>query len=727
MALDERYVVASDLEQYFVDKDSGLPLSNGTLTFYRDTARNVPKEVFQLSGSPPNYTYTSMGAQITLSAVGTVQNSGGDNEVIYYFPYDAEGNLDLYYVVVRDQDGIEQFTREAWPNITSANDPTRGQFPVSNQISNPTFTNVFINEDKTTTFTITGAVNQVFEFAPNWDFVLSGTGTVTVQRIAITGNENIPTSPPYVIDINVSVGVTACYLRQRFPYNSGLWASTPNNPIFLAATMVARNESVGTTGVQMFYVESSGGSPILILDATFQSNYQLISGSSQNQIPASLDTNSGRDGYVDIYLSFIAGSHVRITSLQVIPTASHSVNLVTYDTDSSNREEAYQGDYYIPRSAAKRIPSFLIGWDFQVNPFQFGFSGNIGATASYIVDQTIALRGATGNVAWDTNPATYGIRFTTAGVNDAFYLLQYLNGDQVKNMIGTRLSVNVFAYQAATGDNVTMRVYLFRGSAAAAIPTLPTSIGTLAADGTFTLTAANWTAIARSGLDIPQATLNKLLVNSDINDGNNDYGFSGWEIVDSTQIGDTDKFAIVVTFHYPDTSTQLTVNSISMVPGDLPCRPAVKSFQDTLNECQYYYEKSYNSDVTPGTATTAGAIVGEQAAAITGGSFLAYPRFIPVRYKSRKRIAVSPTYFATNGLANNVVVQILDGASTAVTVNAAITGNWGLTDSGDSSFALAPVNRTVALNAPVAGAPSYTSTEAIALFHYIADARLGIV
>ena len=68
----------------------------------------------------------------------------------------------------------------------------------------------------------------MFEFAPNWDFVISGTGTVTVERIAISGNQNVVTSPPYVLDVSVSIGITACYLRQRLYLNSGLWASTAN-------------------------------------------------------------------------------------------------------------------------------------------------------------------------------------------------------------------------------------------------------------------------------------------------------------------------------------------------------------------------------------------------------------------------------------------------------------------------------------------------------------------
>ena len=128
MALNEQYFVTSDLDTYFVDKDSGLPLAQGTLSFYRDVARNTPKTVYQLTGAPPNYTYTSLDNPIVLSGSGTVQNAGGDNVVIYYYPYDDEGNLDLYYVSCENSAFVNQFTREAWPNITSADNPITSDF-----------------------------------------------------------------------------------------------------------------------------------------------------------------------------------------------------------------------------------------------------------------------------------------------------------------------------------------------------------------------------------------------------------------------------------------------------------------------------------------------------------------------------------------------------------------------------------------------------------------------
>lgn len=729
MSLDARYFVTSDLDTYFVDKDTGLPLSGGTLTFYRDIARNTPKTVFQLTGAPPNYTYTALPNPVVLSAVGTVQNAGGDNVVIYYFPYDDEGNLDLYYVSVKDSNGVEQFTREAWPNSASDIPPPIGASGViQNQLANPQFTQTFINENQPTIYSVSSATNQVFAFAPDWDFVLSGTGSVTVQKIAISGNQNVVTSPPYVLDVAVSAGITACYLRQRLNVNSGLWASTANESIFLSGTLIAQNQSAGTSGIQMLYAASSGGLPILIVDASFDnSGYQLIMGGTSDALPLSTDTNFGDDGYVDIYLSFLLNSHVRISSIQVIPTTNPAgITLFAYDNNSSNREQALMGDYYVPNLNSRPSPSLLIAWDFPLNPFQFVASGNITNTAAYICDQTIGFAGVSGNVGFARNAITNGLALTTAGNNDAFYLMQYLSGDDAKKILGTPLSVNVFGYVTSMSSNVTMNVYLLRAPSTSTIPTLPTSIGTVATDGTFTLTASGWTVIPRSGLPTANATLPVFSTNTDINSPDNDMSFTGWEITDGTQIGNTTLFAIVVTFAYIDTSTAITINSISLIPNAIPSRPAAQSFDEVVRKCQYYYEKTYDINTYPGTVTQNGIITCDQQPAISGANYTAYPLDIPVRYNTRKRIPITPSIYAANGTINQVLILVYQAATNEITANAALT-SWVLTYSGEMGFVLGALNRSVALVGLISGSPSLPGAEAIAQFHFVADARLGIV
>lgn len=115
MALDNRYIAASDLELYLVDKTTGLPMSNGTVEFYSDVNRASLKPVYTISGVSPNYSFVELPNPSTLSAVGTFQDAGQNNVIPYYFPYNADGDTELYYIVVKDQNEVVQFTREAWP------------------------------------------------------------------------------------------------------------------------------------------------------------------------------------------------------------------------------------------------------------------------------------------------------------------------------------------------------------------------------------------------------------------------------------------------------------------------------------------------------------------------------------------------------------------------------------------------------------------------------------
>jgi hypothetical protein len=117
MALDPNYVIAPNPEQYYVDKTTGLPLAGGKVYFYSDVNRATPKPVYTLSGSPPNYSYVELPNPSILSAVGTFQDENGNNVIPYYYPYDVDGNVELYYIEVYSSDDVLQFTREAWPNI----------------------------------------------------------------------------------------------------------------------------------------------------------------------------------------------------------------------------------------------------------------------------------------------------------------------------------------------------------------------------------------------------------------------------------------------------------------------------------------------------------------------------------------------------------------------------------------------------------------------------------
>ena len=122
MVLDPKKLIAPNPQEYYVDKDTGLPLVGGTVTYYKDQNRTELKTVYKLSGSPPSYTYTALPNPLTLSAVGTTQDNTGNDVRVYYEPFDSAGAIELYYLEIRSSSGTLQETREAWPNtmISSA-------------------------------------------------------------------------------------------------------------------------------------------------------------------------------------------------------------------------------------------------------------------------------------------------------------------------------------------------------------------------------------------------------------------------------------------------------------------------------------------------------------------------------------------------------------------------------------------------------------------------------
>ena len=155
MGLDPRFIVTSDLEELFIDKTLGVPLAAGIVTFYSDINRTTLKPVYELTGSPPNYSYTALPNPCILSSVGTFQDALGNNIVPYYYPYtgtpdDFTGDIELYYITVQDSGNVQQFVREGWPNFTGENNNNseiefvnfipNGQFMIHNNM--PVTTNI---------------------------------------------------------------------------------------------------------------------------------------------------------------------------------------------------------------------------------------------------------------------------------------------------------------------------------------------------------------------------------------------------------------------------------------------------------------------------------------------------------------------------------------------------------------------------------------------------------
>lgn len=711
MAFDPHYIAAFNIEDVLLDKDTGQPLTGGIVTFEQANQPGVKKDIFQITYTAPTYNYIPLPNPMTLSSIGTFEDSLGNPVIPYFYPYNNELEPEYYRVVVQSSELVEQFVRDPVPSI-----PDAGSSSISsafeNEVSNPQFSEVLFDTSTASyVYSFTAASLEVVNIAPDWDIIVSSAAaaTVTVSQITPTGSTNIPTNPGTILNIQ-SAGLNRFRLRQRFYGSPNLWGNGN-----LAASFVARTYS-GTSPTLTLYYNQSNGSVTAeeLVAATLNSEYTVFSGNVS--LPVSTSTEDFPDAYIEIEFDIPLSIEIDITSVMLAATGSVAVASITYSQDSENRQIDHLFHYYQPQLNFKPIPSLLAGWDFPLNPAQFlGTSVTMNTTPAYIWDQTIG-QSVVGNVAVIRNTVTGGFQASTANANEAFMLIQYLSGEQARKMLGTKLSVNVSAFRTQAGGAVTCKVNLYRGSAAAVIPTLPLLIGSLAANGTFTKNdtvnqGLNWTQIDRSFLgNEPSGSLSVVstadytTLNDDI-----DLGFSDWEITESTEIADTDKFAIVVSFSCPTTGTVVTVNSISVVPGRIPTRPAPQTIEECLLDCSYYYQKSFRPGITP--ANNVGFGNGEVFGFQAKSAATATQNALPVNFPFPVRIA--PTVTLYNPAAIGTAGQIY---------NSTIATSWSNCSAGVSpaptTKGFLPVGDIVLL---------FSAAGDLISMNWTADARLGIL
>lgn len=377
MALDPRFVVTSDLEEYFVNKDDGTPLAGGIVTFYSDINRTVKKPVYQITGSPPNYTYAVLPNPCVLSDVGTFQDALGNNIVPYYFPYQGTPNdntsvLELYYITVQSSGLVPQFTRQGWPNTTTDSNTPSTTLGSKNFIPNGQFLShndiVSATEPPVTTIPF-GIINLSSQAIAQggWSFRRSTAGTSVF-------NNSFVTAP-----------VSGGFGLKDFPRFAFNFICTSFN-----ASDQYRDLTISWPNVNTF---SSGATPGT-QDYTFFFN---------------ATSNDGFSYAFDIYLIFYFGTggspSTPITTLLSTQTigngyASYNINIVGFPPSGSNIIGTNNDDYV---AIAIRGPAS--GWSVQLTDFAL-VMGNV--TLSAFPIQTNAEQLDEGVAGWMPTPAANG-------------------------------------------------------------------------------------------------------------------------------------------------------------------------------------------------------------------------------------------------------------------------------------------------------------------------------
>jgi len=718
MALNTKFVVGINLNEYFVDKDTGLPLSGGKIHFKKDNNRSVGKLVYMLTGSPPNYTYTALPNPVTLSSVGTVAISptDGTNIAIYFYPYDENGDLDLYHVQVKDAAGNVQLERQAWPNVSANVNPLNQVSGESdNQIANSQFVDILFEQDQGITLEWTGAVtNKVFELAPGWDMIVSAsdTSSIVINRLPLAGSLNINTNPPYALDIlPEGSSISSIKLRQTLQGNPSIFANNTLSGFMLIASLDGLSHSISMT-----YSTSVPNVPKTIISAaTGAMGYTSAVGTLD--VGAGLNTSTPPDAatYIDIILP--TTGHVAISSIQILPITQGG-DAASYIQDSVQRQESYLSYYYNPLIQAIPVPSITQGWDFKANPAQWGSTRASTVVAStYLWDQTIIWQN-NNHLVSGSRDAAGRLALNVSSPGGQLALVQYLTMQQMRLLLANGWSTLINAYTDNVGG--ALGTVSFYYTTDPSLPSLASSnlslIATIDANGKPVTFHGNWTELPN-----PLLGENRFTIPYNASNTTSSIALNGWS-QPAYGISSTATYAAIVIGFSGLVSTNIYFDSIAVTPGRLAVPFAPVSYGDTLRQMQYYYEKSYAAGVVPGTATSVNSLAATPYN--FGKSFanaVALPPNVCLKHTEKRTASPSLTVISpSTGFGGYFdCIWYAGGVAGAL-------GVFGYTTAYDGPLYGSNAITLVSNGLNVGTAYASTPSNAIVFFHYTIDARLGL-
>lgn len=724
MSIDPLYIPLFTIEEVILDKDTGLPLSGGVVKFYIDLQRQTPKSVYQISNTPPDYTFTDVGSTFTLGISGTFVDINGNPFVPYAYPYDADGKVELYYVTVESAGGVAQFTRVAVPHIPEANVPPSELTSTDNELSNSQFVEVNFPAG-ITTLSVTGT-NTVTPVAPGWDLITSGSGTVTLERLEPT-NASVATNPPYALRINADSALgSSVTLRQRLNNSPSL-----NRGNYISATFTVAVISGGSSAISMIYAPSTGTSTTLIPSVNVSTDGSYHSYPGNALIPQQANT-AASSGYVDINLIIPTSRNLSITSLQIVGV-SFSED-IPFDEQTADRQKDHLFHYYEDAAVHQPKSNLLTGWIFGQNPWQFRATANSNvATNTYTADQTIIVQqayvdGAVGNnISVAQGSAAQNLAFNVRAVTAAnkFSMIQYIDPSTIAPYWGRTLSVMlrgslILGATHTTTPQFKVRLIYRTTLPATTAQAVPVSSWTNIDNSIPGL--AGWTYITST--NDPTYTLTSTAQN---------FTFNGFVLPASSASTMTLGIMIIMMNNLDSTGTpdQLLFDEVSLVHSDFAVKADPLTADETLRRCQYYYEKSYQNNDYITTRTLTGSLIKPISVNRAGASFDGFASPFEFEFNSIKRAAPAISIYAYNGGADDELGKV---RATYYQDGTAITGGTSPNNATLTTFYNAPTVSTknvfyTTLNhagAMVTGTGYTDNASSTITFQYLADARLGV-
>lgn len=331
-------VASPTLQDLLVDKDTGLPLAGGIVTFYKDDSRQQFKNVYYQTGTPGAYNYIPTSNPMTLTAIGTFADPAGNDIIPFFYPYDEsteDQTPQAYYVTVDSAAAIRQFTREGFPFIPASAEASAGQQDLVNLIPNGQFQAHNLLPNNTFPNGTTSNIPNVLPLPPastlvstyviaqggacGWYFIKdrASTSTETITFPQIGFNENISGRPQYAIRIasNGTGGTnTLKQLRVRFPNVNIFSPGVQGGPPIYTFSIAAKSNSgfpdtISISEIQFFGTGSGVSTPTSTsFSGTFSCGNNAFTTQSVNFSFASngsnLNVGPNGDDYIEIAIVF---------------------------------------------------------------------------------------------------------------------------------------------------------------------------------------------------------------------------------------------------------------------------------------------------------------------------------------------------------------------------------------------------------------------------------------
>lgn len=587
---------------------------------------------------------------------------------------------------------------------------------IENQLANSQFVEMSVDYP----YSLTGVANPPdIEIAPGWFIHLVGNGTLDINRIPLNDAIPTPTNAPYALQITLGAGWTGVpYIYQRLSENGVLWANK-----YVSVSLTARIN--GMTQNITTRIDDSNGAPLVVLGVDSLTN-SFVEYTNVALLPASTNPDLPPNAYIDFKILLPTVADIYITSLQL--TSLNTNVAVSYQQESVDRQIDHLFHYYKDKLIEKPIPSYLTGWDFPLNPAQFTGStvaaSAIGVNKSkYVWDQTIIYQSVDSSIGITRATGT-GDFVITAAITGQTAIIQYLDSTQAKRLLSDNIAINFAGFSDNAGGLVgTISLW---ATDDASLPNIATGTNnsivlTLDANGKPATRNGTWTEVPRSTLGDAKFTLSSSLT---------EFDFNGWDMSGNALVSTATFFAVVIGFASLTATNKIDIQYVGLCSGDLATRPAPLTPQETLKNCEYYYEKSYTAGSFATGVTGVNAITKIQGSSVlsAGNSgWKAWP--FDIEYKTVKR-SLTPNINVYSPGAGTV--SLLDATTTTINQDQSTSGtvnisNWTALFKGDKSISYVP-------NTEVAG-PAIVGSGDTALnipygyisFHYVIDARLGIV